>query len=547
MPAHGKEQPEKTGVGDAVAATTRLPGDAEVADDLRNLGTIATRRRAWSEAMGNLNEAGRILVEREGGDTPSLAPVLDSLFELYVGAERWRDAEAVLRRTLAIREESGRGDTTEAKLDRFYISIMTEPENAVSRAGEIAAELEGAFGPLHPGTASGQLLLGTVLRGVGELDESRKHFERVVEIHRANFGPDHYRVAAGVIDLAHVAALAGDPDEAERRLRTALEIVMTAEPDDRADRLQLTGLDVTLKDLASDDRSRSFVNGVSEIVADATQGDETMVAAALRMAVGAFRTGGDVLLRQERRGEAAEVYQRGLELARLTTDTPFDDADFLLRLGVIAAADEDATETIRRFRAALACMTEGNIHSPIWTLITQCGYLAADTPSWSLVDAALDSLLHEAREEGAVTEFHPSLTAMVPEGWFVKESMTLLAPDGQANVIASSEPLDLTIDTEQYATVQGDLLRKEFPDYEEKSFDPVRVLGDRDGYVRTFEWTPPDGVRVAQSQLYFAEGGRGYTATATTPAANLGDVEAVLIQVMRGLRVSREQPVPQSA
>lgn len=48
-------------------------------------------------------------------------------------------------------------------------------------------------------------------------------------------------------------------------------------------------------------------------------------------------------------------------------------------------------------------------------------------------------------QRGLLQRFKPQLTAPLPEGWFAKESITLLAPDGQANVIASSEPLDRTI------------------------------------------------------------------------------------------------------
>ncbi|MDT5009906.1 MAG: hypothetical protein QOH57_1523 [Mycobacterium sp.] len=122
------------------------------------------------------------------------------------------------------------------------------------------------------------------------------------------------------------------------------------------------------------------------------------------------------------------------------------------------------------------------------------------------------------------------------EGWFAKESMTLLAPDGQANVIASSEPLDSGIDTQAYANVQGDLLRREFPGYVEHSFEPFPAFG-RQGWLRVFQWAPPDGVRVTQMQMYFAENGRGYTATATTPSTQLARFEHIFGQILRDIGV----------
>ena len=134
-----------------------------------------------------------------------------------------------------------------------------------------------------------------------------------------------------------------------------------------------------------------------------------------------------------------------------------------------------------------------------------------------------------------MSRFRPTISAPLPDGWFAKESLTLLAPDGQANVIASSEPLAEEIDTDTYASVQGDLLRTEFPGYDEFSFEETQVFGGRRGYVRRFEWLPPDGVAVTQIQLYFAESGRGYTATATTPSAEFSRYELELRDILDGL------------
>lgn len=127
---------------------------------------------------------------------------------------------------------------------------------------------------------------------------------------------------------------------------------------------------------------------------------------------------------------------------------------------------------------------------------------------------------------------------MLPSDWFGKESLTLLSPDGQANVIASSEPLDPDIDTKEYADYQGELLRSEFPHYREHDYREIEVFGGgRRGYIRQFEWTPPDGVRVMQLQLYYAEPGRGFTATATTPSSNFPRVESELRQILSGLSI----------
>jgi hypothetical protein len=135
--------------------------------------------------------------------------------------------------------------------------------------------------------------------------------------------------------------------------------------------------------------------------------------------------------------------------------------------------------------------------------------------------------------------FRPTLVLPLPDGWFAKESITILAPNGQGNVIASSEPLPTEIDARQYADVQGDLLAKEFDDYSEYTFEPALVFGGRPGYVRQFSWTTQEGQRVTQIQAYYAADGRGYTATATTPAVSFESFETVFRSVLAGMTLEQ--------
>jgi hypothetical protein len=104
-------------------------------------------------------------------------------------------------------------------------------------------------------------------------------------------------------------------------------------------------------------------------------------------------------------------------------------------------------------------------------------------------------------------------------------------------VIASSEPLDSEVDSDRYASVQGDLLEREFRGYVQESFGPTQVFGDRPGYMRHFRWTPEDGTPITQLQLYFADNGRGFTATATTTTSTFESAEAVLRTVLASLVV----------
>ena len=97
---------------------------------------------------------------------------------------------------------------------------------------------------------------------------------------------------------------------------------------------------------------------------------------------------------------------------------------------------------------------------------------------------------------GALKNFQPQISARMPEAWLGKESITLIAPDGQANVIASTEPLDASVDATRYAEIQGELLRFEFPYYRGLSFNSALVFGNRRGMFAVFNGRRPTVYRL---------------------------------------------------
>jgi hypothetical protein len=135
-----------------------------------------------------------------------------------------------------------------------------------------------------------------------------------------------------------------------------------------------------------------------------------------------------------------------------------------------------------------------------------------------------------------VVEFEPRISVLLPPGWFAKESIMLLAAGGNANIIASSEPLDPGIDTERYAHIQGDSLERDYPGYRQLAFEETVVFGNRHGFLRRFQWTPPDGVQVTL-QLYYVEDGRGYTSTATSPSSEFGRYEAEILRILKSVTI----------
>jgi hypothetical protein len=131
-----------------------------------------------------------------------------------------------------------------------------------------------------------------------------------------------------------------------------------------------------------------------------------------------------------------------------------------------------------------------------------------------------------------------AMSMAVPNGWYFKESFTAMSPDGQANVIFSSEPLNESFTTEEYAQVQSDLLMGEFPNYREISLEEFALRDEGVAVMRVFGWSPPDGDPVTQMQMYYVVAGRGYTATATTLSTNFSEICGVLIDALRSISVT---------
>ncbi len=127
-------------------------------------------------------------------------------------------------------------------------------------------------------------------------------------------------------------------------------------------------------------------------------------------------------------------------------------------------------------------------------------------------------------------------TAPAPADWSRKESVTVRSPDGSANVIVSTEPLERGMTAAAYAHHQGGLLRREFPGFVEESIQPYPAFGTPDGWMRVFRWSPANGTPTFQMQIYAVVAGRGCTATATTSQWQEARHRTLLAAVLAGVR-----------
>ena len=134
-----------------------------------------------------------------------------------------------------------------------------------------------------------------------------------------------------------------------------------------------------------------------------------------------------------------------------------------------------------------------------------------------------------------MARFQTQLSAEVPKSWSFHEEITLMAGDRDANVIATSRPLDLPTDVRSYADGLGRELAKDLSGYRELAFEEITLPGGRSGWLRRFESEPDPGRRVIQVQTYDVRGGRVYMATATAAAEDFEryqqELESVLLSV----------------
>jgi hypothetical protein len=131
--------------------------------------------------------------------------------------------------------------------------------------------------------------------------------------------------------------------------------------------------------------------------------------------------------------------------------------------------------------------------------------------------------------------FSPGMTALIPEGWVIRESIEFASPAERAYVIASAyiPPADTT--SAQLAEAQGNFLRERLPEYDEVSLVETSLPHGGAGLVRSFRWTPPEGERLAELQLYAVANGRAIVLTARSPAEGFDEREPKLRELLLGI------------
>jgi non-specific serine/threonine protein kinase/serine/threonine-protein kinase len=211
----------------ALALRERLRGgDLEVAATLVRLGRLA-RLSGRGDAEALLRRALAIREDRLGPDHPEVADLLGELGTTLAARGRFDEGEALLERALAIDERRGRDDPRTAKVLHnlsgiaYYRGRAAEAERLLRRALAIRAATLAAD---DPDLAGSREALALLLREQGRPAEAVALLEPLAATAERFYGPDHPDLARALVNLGLARKDLGEPAAARRLLERAVAI-----------------------------------------------------------------------------------------------------------------------------------------------------------------------------------------------------------------------------------------------------------------------------------------------------------------------------------
>jgi len=220
----------------------------EAARVLDQLGCYLRECVQYDQAEALLRRGLAIRESLFGPDHPLTATSVAHLARLTSDAGRYEESVGLYRRALAVQErELGRTHAETAGTLTGLAGVysqqgkLADAESLYRRALQVHEE---TVGPDHPNTAYTLTLLGMHYRTRARWDEAEPLLRRALAIRERELGPDHPRVANVLNNLAVVFADQKRYDEAEGYYRRALAILEQAMGPEHAD------MAVTLHNLA---------------------------------------------------------------------------------------------------------------------------------------------------------------------------------------------------------------------------------------------------------------------------------------------------------
>ena len=222
------------------------PDLMKIADDLNNLGEVQRQLDRVGDAEAAFRE-GLDLVRSREGDEGLEAALTNNLAGLYKDEARYAEAEPLLERALAMRENTEDLDREELARARLNLAeVMRLQGRALEAEPVYIAALEAARGAL--GTDNPNLLpflnqTAVVEAELGRPERAEPLYRETLAITERLLGPDHPLVAQTLHDLGGLLAAQGNVAAAESLYAHALGIreerLGPAHPDAAVTRIEL--------------------------------------------------------------------------------------------------------------------------------------------------------------------------------------------------------------------------------------------------------------------------------------------------------------------
>jgi serine/threonine-protein kinase len=214
-----------------VFETALGPEHPEVAKTMANLALVEKAQGRYVEARERYEDALRLLEPALGPDHPDLGVVLTNLGLLLEEMGEVQEAKRMHERALKLAEQSGASPEAMATALHNVAGVdFTLGNYDESRAmfERVIGILERELGPRHPRIAAALQNLGLVADSQGDTRYAYDTYGRALEIVEEAVGPDHPTVADLLLNLASIDMAEERYDLGRQRLDRAIEIESAA-------------------------------------------------------------------------------------------------------------------------------------------------------------------------------------------------------------------------------------------------------------------------------------------------------------------------------
>jgi len=215
------------------ALTVALAADTEQISEptarlMNDLGQLYDAKAQYDEAEPLMRRALAIDENSHGPVHPDVARDLNNLALLLQATNRPEQAEPLMRRAVDICSQTYGPDDPQLATSLDGLATLLLNSNRLAEAEPLMrralAIFERHYGPDHPDVATVLNNLAALLQLMNRIDEAEPLIRRALAIDEHAYGADHPYVARDLNNLAQLLQTSNRPGEAEPRLRRALAI-----------------------------------------------------------------------------------------------------------------------------------------------------------------------------------------------------------------------------------------------------------------------------------------------------------------------------------